>query len=221
MGIEPSADCLRKGYGYATSIDDIPHWWHSLTAADQGAWVAGLGAFAAALAAVGVVLFSQRVAQKEKRARARLVAAYFYMPITQVYAALEVIRDEGKKFAAAMPGSASRQVTGSATLMDTACKQTRAKLNVFNLADAAALPGEIGECLATGLMEAEFLFSDVEVTVKSFLNTGSMSDSDADAHRHRVASTNGNLHKMAVHAADKINSFLSFCKETFGIDDLK
>ena len=217
--MEMAPECGKAvGHGYSFLPWEIPHWWMSLSPADQGAWAAGLGAFAAAVAAVGVVLYSQHIARKEKSARARLVAAYIFMPIAEVHQALKVIGDEGKKFAAAMPGSDSRKVTENATLMDTACKTTRAKLDVFNIPDAAALPGGIGERLATGLMEAEFLFNEVEVTVKSFLNTGNLSDPDADADRYSVTSSNGNLHEKAERAANKIDYFLDFCRETFGKD---
>lgn len=44
------------------------HWWLSLTASDQGAWVAGMGALAAAVAAVGISIVQfRRDAARERR----------------------------------------------------------------------------------------------------------------------------------------------------------
>lgn len=44
------------------------HWWLSLTASDQGAWIAGLGAFAAAAVAVAIsVVQFRRDAARERR----------------------------------------------------------------------------------------------------------------------------------------------------------
>ena len=52
------------------------HWWLSLSAADQGAWVAGLGAFAAAIAAVGIALWqSSREARKDRAIRRAIAPA--------------------------------------------------------------------------------------------------------------------------------------------------
>lgn len=42
-----------------------------MSAADQGAWAASIGAFAAAIAAVGIVFYQGCVAKREKKARAK------------------------------------------------------------------------------------------------------------------------------------------------------
>jgi hypothetical protein len=60
------------------------HWWLSLTAADQGAWISGLGAFAAALTAVWIAGRERRIRNREKRDLTMVATAFVYMDIQQI-----------------------------------------------------------------------------------------------------------------------------------------
>jgi len=50
------------------------HWWLSLTAADQGAWISGVGAFAAATAALWIALNDSRRRDRERESRSLILA---------------------------------------------------------------------------------------------------------------------------------------------------
>ena len=198
------------------------HWWISLTAADQGAWISGLGAFAAALAAIGVVLYGRRVAAKERQARARLVAAYLYMPMAQTRAALEVLETSGTRFAGVVAGSASIEVQADAELIASACERTRPRLTAFSIVDAAYLPGDIGERLATGVMETEFLFEAAESSARSYLAADENRNVvAADNHRFKMAHESDGHPSMARHAIEKIDTFLQYCRKNFETDEIK
>ncbi|RDS80804.1 hypothetical protein DWU98_12670 [Dyella monticola] len=60
------------------------HWWLSLTAADQGAWVSGIGAFAAAFAAVWVSGRERRLRNRERNELARTAARYLYADLLRL-----------------------------------------------------------------------------------------------------------------------------------------
>lgn len=59
-------------------------WWLSLTAADQGAWISGIGAFAAALAAVWVSGRERRRRDQERAELARTAGQYLYADILRL-----------------------------------------------------------------------------------------------------------------------------------------
>jgi hypothetical protein len=61
-----------------------PHWWLSLTAADQGAWVAGLGAFAAAFAALWISDQDRRRRNREQIDRADICAHYVIVDLQRI-----------------------------------------------------------------------------------------------------------------------------------------
>src|ERR1700748_156866 len=82
------------------------HWWLSLTATDQGTWFAGLGAFAAAIVALGIALSEGRRRKSESRARAQLVKASLYSPVVGVLAMVSGIEDDAEIALRALPGGA-------------------------------------------------------------------------------------------------------------------
>src|ERR1700722_15016677 len=59
-------------------------WWLSLTAADQGAWISGIGAFSAALAAVWVSGRERRRRDPERGKLARTTGQYLYADILRL-----------------------------------------------------------------------------------------------------------------------------------------
>jgi len=89
MIIDPICE-PHKALGYSWWPWEWPHWWLSLTASDQGAWAAGIGALAAAGAALLVWWLSYSTARAEalrrQTQRAKLLAietAQFLVPLNQ------------------------------------------------------------------------------------------------------------------------------------------
>ncbi len=60
------------------------HWWLSLTAADQGAWFAGMGAFAAAFVALLISGQDRRRHNREQRDRADICAHYVTLDLQRI-----------------------------------------------------------------------------------------------------------------------------------------
>lgn len=54
------------------------HWWLSLTASDQGAWVSGIGAFTAAAVALGIALNESKRRDRDRQGRAMVLAARLF-----------------------------------------------------------------------------------------------------------------------------------------------
>lgn len=71
-------------------------WWLGLNAAEQGAWIGGLGAFAAAVAAVGVALLQASWARKQQREvevrRTRLLAIDLVEVVTRLKSEINAAR---------------------------------------------------------------------------------------------------------------------------------
>jgi hypothetical protein len=97
VNIEPACNVIHS-YGYSFRISQIPHWWMSLGPADQGAWAAGLGAFAAAFAALYI---SQRDSWSRKRKEhglERVVASHIFTDIAYLARDASFIRASIIKF---------------------------------------------------------------------------------------------------------------------------
>jgi hypothetical protein len=80
MFFEPLCSAAR-GYGYSFWPKDMPHWWMSLAAADQGAWAAGIGALAAAAVALFISQKDQFRRNRLARSKQRIAASYHFTPL--------------------------------------------------------------------------------------------------------------------------------------------
>lgn len=135
----------------------IGHWWLTLTAADQGAWVSGLGAFAAAAVALRVAGAESKRRRVEAKARARIVMASYSTPMMGVYAMVIGIRDDAIEVASAMAGEAIVRIGWRVERIKNGCDIMRPLLATFSHAEAFHLPDEFGPQLATAVRDAELL----------------------------------------------------------------
>ena len=198
---------------------EIGHWWLTLTAADQGAWISGAGSFAAAIVALHLARKASKREERRDIARARLAAAHLYYPITHIRAALEVIADEIPPFASVLAGAASRNVVNHAALIRSACTKTMPRVQAFKLADAAALPADVGEDLASAVALTNFIFERLEIATRTYFKADDFKD--ADQRRFEAASGCAELTPMVRHTISKTNSLLVYCRDTFGTQNLR
>jgi len=88
MLVEPLCESARAlGHSGPTL-----RWWLSLTASDQGAWVAGMGAFAAAVAAAGIAIWQASADRRRRKAFAKAMAPALLGDLNAMLALMHELR---------------------------------------------------------------------------------------------------------------------------------
>src|SRR6202012_4581920 len=81
MQMDPVCEATRAlGHSWWPSL----HWILSLTAGDQAAWISGLGAFAAAFAAVRVAGAERKTREKQSDDRSKVAASFIYSDVVKL-----------------------------------------------------------------------------------------------------------------------------------------
>lgn len=144
MLIEPMAEgCKGLGHSWPSV-----HWWLSLAAADQGAWIAGLGAFAAAVVALVISDKDRRRRERERGAKARICAAYITTDMQRLSDFVVRLRKNLQSI------DIANQAQGYAIqifAIEQSLVEVRAVLERVDLKLLLMLPPKIGEGLATGI----------------------------------------------------------------------
>lgn len=133
------------------------HWWLSLTATDQGTWFAGIGAFAAAIVALGIALSDGFRRRRERKARARLTMASLYSPMVGALAMVTGIGRDAQTVLHAFPGGAVLQIASVVVRLKNGCDVLRVQLTAFSPAEAVHLDGDYGVALAAAVRDAELI----------------------------------------------------------------
>jgi len=141
----------------------------SLTATDQGTWFAGLGAFAAAIVALGIALSDGWRRDRERRARARLTMASLYSPMAGVLAMIGGIEKDAIAALHAMPGNKVLLVSENVEHMQHGCDVMSPLLRTFNPSEAIYLSGDHGVALAAAIRDAELILGLVTSVTEKFL----------------------------------------------------
>lgn len=201
MALDPlcvSAKVLGHSWG------PTGHWWLSLTAADQGAWVSGMGALVASVVAVSVALHQHRKAEIERERRAVVTAAYLFSTIGLLKTAFQAARTNLEN---AMANPTNRQLVYACFCMASRgmfeAKHRRLRDNLSRLSD---FPAGFGVTLATVPTIIEALRSTFEYNVSEF-NAGRLSLPDlvdqARIHRNQVLNAEANLGLVEEHYGSK------------------
>lgn len=195
MGLGPAAAAQSLGHSWPGI-----HWWMSLTAADQGAWISGIGALMAAVAAVGIALHQHRKLEVERERRAVVTAAYLFSTIGVLKVSLEAAR---MNLDNALANSGNRQLvyacfcTAARGMFEA--RYGRIRTNLSRLAD---FPTGYGVTLATVPTVIEALRSTFDYNVIEF-NAGRLSLPDlveqARIHRSQVLNAETNLGRVEAH----------------------
>lgn len=207
---------VLKPLGYSWPWE-LGHWWLTLTAADQGAWISGAGSFAAAFVALHLARRAERRQERRQIERSRLVAAHLYYPIAQIRAALEVVAASLPKFCAVKDGPASIEVMDHATLIRSACTKTMSKVGAFRISEAAYLPGDVGEQLASAFALSGFIFQRLEAATRSYFDA--TTSINPNKQRFTSAHECSEILPMVKHTISKTDEFLAYCDRTFGTVD--
>lgn len=202
-------DILPPGHSWPSA-----HWWLSLSAADQGAWVSGLGAFAAAVVAVALAGAEGRRRKKERRDRARLVAAYLFSPIFQIQQLAVRLAKHCRHYSGVLAGKASIDVHPDAITLLAICDALPPLLKTFSLVDAAFLPGKIGENLAVAIMNINMAMDSVKSSVDLYIDADTHFDPDVE--RFDAAHGQTMSPEIAEHASRQMEVFLAYCRTEFG-----
>ncbi|MDR3445943.1 hypothetical protein [Dyella sp.] len=141
MDLSPVCDSARA-VGYS---GPSLHWWLSLTATDQGTWFAGLGAFAAAVVALGIALSDGRRRGNERQRDGRALAAYLATEIYSVYHTLGKAIAYIERFLSHQDNALANELMAFARDInaDLVGSAMEAKVDQFG-----KLPSDIGEELA-------------------------------------------------------------------------
>jgi hypothetical protein len=144
-------------------------WWLGLNAAEQGAWVSGVGSFAAAAVALVLSLGDQFRRRSDRRARSRVTALYMTPELMRISHFLIEMHTQLLDLTMLPTRNdifASRKLEN----VDTCITQVRAALKRIDLEMVAPLPDEIAEPLASGLGGLEFVCDNAESAIK-LINT--------------------------------------------------
>jgi len=87
-------------------------------------------------------------------------------------------------------------------------------VETFRLADAAYLPGRIGENLAVAIMNINMAVDSVKSSVELYLSADGRPDPDAE--RFEAAHGQTTSPEIAERAAEQMGLFLEYCKVEFG-----
>jgi hypothetical protein len=176
------------------------HWWLSLTAADQGAWISGLGAIAAVFATVVLAATAQYTARKSKRLSdetlARIIAMQIQRPIVAIIASLGVAvgfldrLDEGRVFG---KPEVLLRIGGQDALNDL----------VQRASDLTGMPLGAIESLVT----LDMAVSNYNAMVSSLSSVFDEADGDPDAGRSMTVMLRPALGVVQAAASDVVNLF--------------
>lgn len=189
------------------------HWWLTLTAADQGAWIAGIGALAAAAAAVFIAGWEGRRRHRERESRGRLVAAYLYTPFVRIHGYLREMERLAYSYSAILPGNATLDVADDARKLKLSCDDISSSLGTFSISDAAYLPDSVGSKLAIAVSEVAMLVGGLGKSVELYL----LADEHDHVTRFDAAHEQAGYSAWAAHAAEQVRSFLAYCEKEFDV----
>lgn len=191
--------------------------WQGLSQADRAAWVGALATFLATALALFLAVRESLRTLGEKKRRARLVAAYLYVPMHGIRVASMLIVKHCQSYAAVMPGTASIQVAEDALALQTACDEIASKLALVKLSDLAALPKNHGEALASGVGELALVIESIQSSLRLFFSADQQDDPDKA--RFEAAHGQTNSHAIAAHSLSKIDTFINYCVKEFKVAD--
>lgn len=187
------------------------HWWLSLTAADQGAWVAGLGAFAAAFVAVVLSRKEERRRDGQHALRGRLTAAYLYVPFRRIQNFVSAISTHATNVASVLPGEASKNILADVQMLEIACAKIRPLRERFSLTEAAYLELQIATALAMVVSEIDQLMDVIAATATAF-HAADRTD-NPDQTRFKAGQQFASVPRRLPAINEKIEIFLSYCKK--------
>lgn len=165
MMLDPSCPAVHAlGHSWGPS----PNWWLSLTASDQGAWISGVGALAAAIVALAIALSESWRRRSERLARRRLVKASFYSPTTGIVAMLMDIEKDCVFLSGAQNGIALDKVEGRLERLKLSCDTLRPLLPTLNLTDALYLEKDAGVGVIACLRDIELIIYGVTSVTDMF-----------------------------------------------------
>lgn len=160
MAMDPSCVAVEVvGHSWPFSLK----WWLSLTAADQGAWVAGLGAFVAALVAVGISYMQFRRDAIHERRIAMAIAPALAGDLNLALHALEQIKEDAFKiqsFRIAHHEEIERALRAIGRIRLTAFERFKEMLPMLGNTCAPI----VIECYATILRTVELVRDELETT---------------------------------------------------------
>jgi hypothetical protein len=163
MFFEPA--CKEAGdYGYSVWPTQIPHWWMSLGAADQGAWAAGLGALAAAFAALYISQKDQRRRDRETSRKQRIVASYHfthmaYLARDAAFLHLELIRFSTRT----MEQVSNESIATYRQLI----KEMQGIIRRTKVGEISQLPSDVGESVGFAMGGYNFVTGELDSTLAS------------------------------------------------------
>jgi len=138
------------------------HWWLSLNAAEQSAWVAGLGAFAAAGAALLISGREQGRRKREIKQQARIAASYLYTDIAYLARDSVFVRRTLLEWSK-LPDS--NGLAGKISELRQILLKSRGIVGRIDLEKIGRLPEDIGTSLGLGLGGFTPNFDEVEVVL--------------------------------------------------------
>lgn len=134
------------------------HWWLTLSATEQGTWVAGLGSFAAAVVALWISGKEGRRRDKELKKQSRMSAAYLYTDLAYLVRDVIYVREMLKK----MEENSYVQTIENTNEIRTALKSAKSILDRASLELISRLPASVGESVAFGKGGLVFIFDEID-----------------------------------------------------------
>lgn len=126
-------------------------WWLSLTAADQGAWIAGIGASAAALAALYISGQERRRRTSQSRDVARLGASYMVTDLQRLVVFVAKLKKNLRELAASPPPDGDPAHGKAIETIKRSLEEISPILNRIGLDRLSMLPPKVGANLAVTL----------------------------------------------------------------------
>jgi len=191
------------------------HWWLSLTATDQGTWFAGIGAFFAAIVALGIALSDGWRRKREQRARARLTMASLYSPMIGVLAMVNEIGKDARVIIRALPGSAVTNVAANVESMKNGCDVMGPLLEAFDASEAVHLSGDHGVALAAAVRDAELMVGLVTSVTEKYIPAIAMKINDF-AGLYKLLQSLNRIPSQAAAIKIRMTPFLEACARELG-----